>query len=104
MIKINPPVVKPYAPATQPIANVGFLIQRVNTPQQSATRAVIVQLFDAAGKHITFDRSQIAVMTPAELAAFDAAPSVVGDTAVQADERRLLPYLQAAFGLTGAIS
>lgn len=109
-IKINPPVTKDYAPATQPIAGVAVFVQGIDSPGANggapppSLRNLSVTLLNAAGQPIPYDRSQIPAMTAAQIATFESAPAVAGDSFSADFDRRALPYLLAAFGLTGVVS
>jgi hypothetical protein len=107
MIVVNPPVVKPYAPATQPIASV-LLVRTTAAWLPGSPRSKQLQLvcflFDANGKSVNHDRSQVRKMTADEIAAFLGMPAVAGDTDAQDLARRALPYVNAAYGLNGVVS
>ncbi len=103
MIVINPPVVKPYAPATQPIAAVGVLVQR----DEATNRLnVLFTCYDAKNNRINVDQGGVPspTITPEQLAAFVAMPAVAGDTMDQDISRRALPIVKTNLGLDGAIA
>ena len=106
MITVNPPAVKPYAPATQPVASVMLLRTSAawlpGSPRSKTLRLVCF-LYDATGKAVPIDRSQIRNITADEIAAFLSMPGVAGDTDAQDLARRALPYVNAAYGLFGAV-
>ncbi len=106
MIVVNPPAVKSYAPATQPIASVLLLrtsASWVPGSPRSKTLRLICFLYDGAGKPVNIDRTQIRKMTAEEEAAFLNAPSEGGDSEAQNLARRALPYVNAAYGLNGVV-
>lgn len=101
MIAVNPPKVAPYAPSSQPIATV-----KVNAwvePNLGLAR-LNVQLFDEKGAPVAIDRSQIPAMTKDQEAAFLAYKPTPGDSMQASVQKAALPYLQAAYGLAGAVS
>jgi hypothetical protein len=102
MIVINPPVAKPYAPSTQPIAFVGVFVQSRSDPNGNQVR-LTVALFDVNKRAIGFDRTQVKPPTATDMAAFAAAPGQAGDTHEQSISRRALSYVSAAYGLNGTV-
>lgn len=106
MIVIAPPVVKPYAPALQPIATVVVSRGEVAGPlgfPGVGTPRIGIALLDAAGKRITVAPGSVRTMTPDEIKAFLAMPAVPGDTSAQDASRRAQPYVAAAYGLSGTV-
>ena len=102
MIQINPPVNKPYAPASQLIAFVAVTARAMETVQ-GARPFVGITLLDVNKNPILVNTAQVPLPTPAQLAAFEAAPAQAGDSFTQDACRRALPYIQAVYGLTGTI-
>ncbi len=102
MIAINPPQVKPYAPAAQPIAFVDCMVQR----DEATNRLHLVfTCFDAKKNRISIYQEGIPsqIVTPAQLEAFLAMPAVAGDTFDQDISRRALPIVASNLGLTGIV-
>ena len=102
MIAINPPVVMPYAPATQPIAFVDVMVQRDELLDRTG---LVFICLDAKKNRINVDPNGVpkAKVTPEQLAAFVAAPSAVNDTLDQSISRRALPIVASNLGLKGTV-
>ncbi len=102
MIAINPPQVKPYAPAAQPIAFVDCMVQR---DEASNRLQLLFTCMDAKKNRINIFQEAIPsqVVTPAQLEAFLAMPAVAGDTFDQDISRRALPIVALNLGLTGTV-
>jgi len=100
MITFDPPVTKPYAPATQPIAKVvvGLMFDEAtgrNIPQFT--------LIDANGRRIVIDPEGLPQksITAEQLAAFASEESVAGQNLAQSLTTRALPILGTCYGLAG---
>ncbi len=102
MIAIDPPVVKPYAPATQPIAFVDVLVQR---DELTNRLNLVFACLDAKKQRINIDQSGIPsqTVTPAQLDAFVTTKTKAGDTLDQDLSRRALPIVASNLGLKGAV-
>lgn len=106
MIVISPPVIKPYAPALQPIASVVVARAEVAGPPGfpgSTTPRIGIILLDATGARITVAPKAVRPMTADEVSAFLALPATQGDTSAQDASRRAQAYVAAAYGLTGTV-
>jgi hypothetical protein len=101
MITINPPVTKPYAPSTQPIAAVKVALYC--DPNIPLCRMQI-GLLTASGAPVMVDRSQIPPFDATAQTAFLATTANAGETFVAWMQRAILPYLLSAYGLTGIVS
>lgn len=102
MIVIDPPVVMPYAPATQPIAFVNVTLQR----DETANRLVLnFFCLDTNKEPISIHTKGIPsqVITPEQFAAFVAMPATAGDTFDQDTSRRALPIVKSNLGLDGTV-
>ena len=99
MITINPPKVVPYAPSNQPVATV-----RIRCPYKDAATGiaqVIVSLYDAKNTQININQGGLSEpWDKAAQAAFLATPALAGELQCALEERAILPYLAAAYGLT----
>jgi hypothetical protein len=105
-IKITPPATPAYVPSTQSVASVLVMRQDASGPPKAprvGTLGLQIWLFDTKGRVIGFDKSAIPPMTDEQSAAFTSMPANAGDDASTDLARRTLPYLLAAYGLTGTI-
>lgn len=106
MIVINPPVVKPYAPALQPIATVVVARSEVAGPKGfpgvGMPRIAFI-LLDATGARVNVAPGSIRKMTADEAAAFLAMPANPGDTSAQDASRRAQAFVASAYGLSGTV-
>ena len=100
MIQFNPPVVKPYAPALQPIA---FASVAMNRDEVTGRIFLLVSLFDVNKTPVNYLQSAVPAITQAQFETFLAAPATPGDTIDQTISRRALPILATTFGLTGVV-
>jgi hypothetical protein len=98
MLTFTPPVVKPYAPAIQPIASARVTAGLLDTVNNIAN--IQIRLIDANGKGIATAPGAIPRMTSAQATAFLATPAVAGELVGAFIERAIKPYLLAAYGLT----
>jgi hypothetical protein len=102
MIVFNPPVVKSYAPATQPIAKVSVGIMFDENMKRLVPR---LTLLDPSGGNVVIDAKSLPQtdITPAQLDAFSSAPTVAGQTLAQDLSSRALPILATCYGLVGGV-
>lgn len=100
MIIFDPPVVKPYAPATQPIAKVA-----VGVEYDEATKQIIpkLTLIDTKGRRVIIDPEGLpsSKISPEQLASFVEERTSDGLTLAQSLSVRALPILEACYGLVG---
>lgn len=100
MIVFNPPVVKAYAPATQPIAKVSVGIMFDEDLKRLVPR---LTLLDPSGGRVVIDVKNLpqSEISPAQLEAFLSAPTVGGQSLAQDLSTRALPILATCYGLSG---
>ena len=100
MIIFSPPVIMPYAPATQPIAKVAVCLTFNEATGQKVPDFV---LFDLNNRRIVIDLEGLPQkqITAAQIDAFFSEESIAGETLEQSLSSRALPILTTCFGLSG---
>ena len=92
------PAVLPICPSTCKVASVVLNVNRSTFGNRFGAN---VTLLDSDNAPVPFDRKSVRPMTDAEIVTALATPAIAGDTLDEDIERRILPYLTAAFGITG---
>jgi hypothetical protein len=105
MISISPPQVKPYAPATKPIAFVNVALSSNELAHQVRVQ---IQPLDADRKPIAVDVEALpnrGQLTPAQQASLAApfAGALATDTLHQATHRRALGIVEQVLGVKGSV-
>jgi hypothetical protein len=108
-IKINPPQVVPYAPASTPVASARLTVHfdgcgGVSGSARVPSVHVKVKLLTATGAVVPYDESQIPPFSKANQAAFLAYVAGSTDTLAVAVQKAILPYLASAYKVTGVVS
>ena len=100
MITFNPPVIKPYAPATQPIAKIAVGISFDEATGRNVPEFTLV---DANNRRIVIDPSGLpqSKITPEQLSEFASEPTIAGQTLAQSLATRAKSILATCYGLSG---
>jgi len=97
MLTVNPPVVVPFAPATQPVASVNVRIGFYE--KKSGILNVQVILIDAKGRGVQTDLQNTPRLQAADVKAILATPFQMTDDLGSWLDRAVAPFLKSAYGL-----